>query len=301
MTDDSGILIVNLSGGLGNQMFQYACGWALARDLGLNLKVATDMLDKHSTKRRLELDRAFSTSLSVAKPRELRRILGPWRASPSIRRWLESPRFSYLRGPRYYVEHPPPPHPKARPPADYGLYLQGYWQSASYFETYSDDLRDLYSFKHIPSGKNAELVQSIREGPSASLHIRRGDYASCKKTRSFHGLCTPEYYHRAIEHLRSRIPKVRLFAFSDDPAWVNEHLGDRYPDMTVVSHNKAEAGHHDMQLMSLCNHNITANSSFSWWGAWLNQADDKIVIAPKKWFARETGMSNIVPPDWLRF
>lgn len=300
MTDVPRMIIVNLIGGLGNQMFQYACGSALGRDFGLTVKVATDMFDGYRLHDGPEFIRVFSTSAAVAGFRDMENLLGRWRARPTVRRWLGHDALKLFRGRHFIVEQQFRYSQELQELAKRGVYLQGYWQSERYFEKYADALRKEFAFRNTPSGRNAELAHQIRQDVSVSLHIRRGDYANCPKTLAFHGLCEPDYYVRAIEYVRRNVPRFRLFAFSDDPQWVARTLKSLYPEMVVVDHNLGDQSHNDMLLMSMCHHHIIANSSFSWWGAWLNSDPNKIVIAPRKWFADAPDTADLIPENWIR-
>jgi hypothetical protein len=294
------MIIANLIGGLGNQMFQYACARALAMDLNLPLKTTVDMFGAYTFHNGPELERVFFLELNVAHPAELRRMIGALRASPTVRRALASKVLAPLRGTRFIAE----PHyhywdgliDRARA----GGYLQGYWQSERYFLKHTATIRGDFAFRQSPTGHNAELARAILDSIAVSVHVRRGDYVTNAKTRSVHGNCTPEYYFKAIESMRHRVPGAHLFAFSDDPQWVTEVLVPRYPDMALVDHNRDENSYNDMRLMSLCRHHIIANSSFSWWGAWLNCRADKIVIAPRQWFANGNDARDLLPPTWER-
>lgn len=294
------MIIVNLVGGLGNQMFQYACARALATELKLPLRATVDMFGAYTFHNGFELERVFSLVLSVAQPTELQRMIGALRASPTVRRALASMMLSPLRGARFIAE----PHyhywDGLSDRARVGGYLQGYWQSERYFSSHAATIRSDFTFRQPPTGHNAELARIILDSLAVSVHVRRGDYVTDAKTRSVHGTCTPEYYFKAIESVRRRAPEARLFAFSDDPRWVTEVLARRYPDLMVVDHNGGESSYNDMRLMSLCRHHIIANSSFSWWGAWLNSRPDKIVIAPRQWFANGTDTRDLLPSTWER-
>jgi hypothetical protein len=294
------MIIVNLIGGLGNQMFQYACGCALGRDTGVTVKVATDMFDRYTLHNGPELSRVFSISVGVAGFEDMRNLLGRWRARPEVRRWLTHDMLKVLRGHHFIVEQQFRYNEELQDIARRGVYLQGYWQSERYFEKHTDILRKEFAFTSIPAGRNADLAREIRQDLSVSLHIRRGDYAACPKTLAFHGLCDPDYYLRAIEFMSRRLPRFRLFAFSDDPQWVARKLRPSYPEMVVVKHNSGNRSPNDMQLMSMCDHHIIANSSFSWWGAWLNPDPNKIVIAPRKWFANAPDTADLIPNNWIR-
>ena len=294
------MIIVNLIGGLGNQMFQYACARALSIELGMPLKVTLDMFAVYKSHNGPELERVFSLKLDVAQPAELRQMIGTLRVSQIVRRALAVKLFASLRGARFIAE------PDCRywdgllERARAGGYLQGYWQSERYFLKHAAAIRRDFTFRQSLSGQNARLAGAICDCVAVSIHIRRGDYANNPKTFAMHGTCAPEYYFQAIENMRRRAPQARFFAFSDDPQWVNEVLLPRYPGLVLVNHNRAENSYNDMRLMSLCRHHIIANSSFGWWGAWLNPNPDKIVIAPRNWFANGMDSTDIVPDTYIR-
>ena len=178
-------------------------------------------------------------------------------------------------------------------------YLMGNWQSERYFAQVADTIRADFSFKALPSGRNAELADLIGKTTAVSLHVRRGDIASNPASLAVHGLCSLDYYRRAIEYVATRVAKPEFVIFSDDMAWVLENLHVDYP-CHYVDHNKGLESYNDMRLMSLCHHHIIANSSFSWWGAWLNPDRDKIVVAPQCWFAANYDSSDIVPASWAQ-
>jgi hypothetical protein len=292
------MIIANTVGGLGNQMFQYACARALALELGFPFKVTMDMFGQYASHRCPELDRVFSLKMEVAQPKELRRMIGALRTPPAVRRVLGSKTFAFLRGSRFIVE----PHfrfwdgllDRARA----GGYLQGYWQSERYFSKHMATIRSDFTFAQPLTGRNSELVRAIRERVAVSVHVRRGDYVSNPKIRSVHGVCSPEYYFRAMERLRQAVPEARFFVFSDDPKWVTETLVPHCRDLVLVEHNRGDNSFNDMRLMSVCRHHIIANSSFSWWGAWLNPNPDKIVIAPSQWFVNGTDTRDLLPQSW---
>ena len=294
------MIITNIVGGLGNQMFQYACAKAISLELNLPLKVTFDMFGAYTIHNGPELERVFSLQLEHASVRELRNLIGVLRASPFVRKLLTSKALSALRGSNFIVE----PHYNywdgLVTKAHNGVYLQGYWQSERYFENHVSTLRDDFTFRYSPSGVNAELQSEIRSQNSVSVHVRRGDYVSNPKTLSVHGVCSPEYYYNAIELVKSKVADLRLYVFSDDAEWASNTLKERYPDIIVIDHNHGEESYNDMRLMSVCKHHIIANSSFSWWGAWLNPNPNKIVVAPKQWFAADIDTQDLIPESWIR-
>lgn len=164
-----------------------------------------------------------------------------------------------------------------------GSYLDGYWQSEKYFSDYEERIREEFSVRAPLDGRSLELAEQMRERPSVSVHVRRGDYFSNPVTAAVHQVCDVEYFQRGIAYLGERLENPTFFVFSDEPDWARDNLRIPYPT-TVISHNDASRNYGDLRLMSLCDHHIIANSSFSWWGAWLDPSSDKIVVAPKTWF-----------------
>lgn len=294
------MIVGNLIGGLGNQMFQYACARALALHLNLPLKFNIDHFDSHNTHNGFELERVFGLKLDTADSKELRNILGWGRNEPIIRRILSKPLLSWFAGQHFLSE----PHfrywSKLYDRARKGGYLHGYWQSELYFADHADQIRADFTFNKELHGHNLQIAQLISKRTAISIHVRRGDYVSNRDAHSLHGTCPPEYYHSAIQALLEKCPDAHLFAFSDDPGWVCQILQPRYPNLTIVKHNKGVESHNDMRLMSMCNHHVIANSSFSWWGAWLNPRPDKMIIAPARWFANGIDTHDLIPDSWER-
>ncbi len=182
------------------------------------------------------------------------------------------------------------------------VYLKGYFQSYKYLVGYEDFIRQLFSF---PVDKlddiNNELLIKIKNSKSISVHIRRGDYINDEKTAQYHGSCSLDYYLEAIKLLASKNMDLTLVFFSDDSDWVKEQFNDLPYSKIVVDHNNEENSWKDMLLMSFCSHNIIANSSFSWWAAWLNANPDKTVIAPKNWFrTKDLDTTTLLPEEWIK-
>lgn len=177
------------------------------------------------------------------------------------------------------------------------VFYTGWWQSERFFKDISDELRKDFSFPEFRDKKNLEISEKIKNSNSISIHIRRGDYLSDK---GLGGLASLEYYQRAIKYIKSKVENPYFFIFSNDIEWCKENLN--LENSFYINWNKGEESYRDMQLMSLCKHNIIPNSTFSWWGAWLNNNPEKIVIAPEKWFNDCTNLdySNIVPETWIK-
>ena len=185
-------------------------------------------------------------------------------------------------------------------------YLDGYFQSEKYFGDQRSSLLKDFSFK-LPAGdKNETLLKDILNTVSVSIHFRRGDYVNKAATFKVHGICDISYYEAAIAMLAEKQQGLCFYVFTDDPVWVNEHFIMRHKtnyNMLLVNNNQGTDSWKDMYLMSSCKHNIIANSSFSWWGAWLNQNAEKMVIAPARWFA-DTNIydfeKDILPASWIK-
>lgn len=176
----------------------------------------------------------------------------------------------------------------------------GYWQSERYFVDAADIIRAEFKPRLALEPENAATAAAIDGVTAVSVHVRRGDYVTDKVTNAYHGVCSLDYYRAAIARIAERVASPHLFVFSDDHAWVQENLRSNYPT-TYVTANSPDRGYRDMQLMSRCRHHIIANSSFSWWGAWLNPRPDKVVVAPARWFIdKSNDTRDLLPGEWLR-
>lgn len=293
------MIISHLLGGLGNQMFQFAAGRSLALTAKTDLRLDISDYTHYRLHQGYELDRVFGVSRSlIASTADLRSVLGI-RSYKIVRYLLAKRSFRAFRGRDFVVDEQPECHD------DYfsegaSRYLFGYWQSEQYFSKVADVVRKDFTFTKLLCGKNDELARLISSSNSVSLHVRRGDYISNAQTAQYHGVCSLDYYYSAVEYMRSRVEEPMFFVFSDDVLWVTENLKIE-GHSCYVGHNKGQDSYIDMQLMSLCKHNIIANSSFSWWGAWLNTNLGKIVVAPQCWYAIEKSTSNLLPTTWVRF
>jgi len=277
------MVIVKIYGGLGNQMFQYAAGLVLASRLKTKLYVDASWFNEKQpdnvTPRQYELD-IFGINKSNLMLRKL--------ASITIRKivTLNEPGFT-----KYSEEF------KA---VAGNVKLDGYWQSYKYLEYDKNLVKAAFTFPKNISEQNSDLIKKIETSESVAVHVRRADYVNVKSTSEFHGLATLDYYKEAVAEVTKKIKKPRFFVFSDDQEWCKNNLkfGE---NVTFVDHNHDKQSFEDMRLMSLCKHNIIANSSFSWWGAWLNSNNNKLVYAPKKWFNEASiDTSELTPPDWSR-
>ena len=291
------MIISNIIGGLGNQMFQYAAGRACSLKLAVPLKLDTRDFSGYQLHQGFELDRLFNCHAEIAADTDLAKILG-WQRAKLAQRLLRRPQLKNLRYKSFVVE----PHFNywsGISQLEDNKYLYGYWQSEKYFTEFTEQIREDFTFKLPFSDQNAEIAEQISQVNTVSLHVRRGDYANSPKTTATHGLCSLDYYRAAIDYVIAHVVQPHFFIFSDDIAWVKANLNIG-SSAFFIDHNTNQESYNDMRLMSLCKHNIIANSSFSWWGAWLNQNAEKIVIAPTQWFSKPADTSDLIPASWIR-
>jgi len=294
------MIIVRLSGGIGNQMFQYACGRAIS--LQLNTKLALDhsfLEDKtykpDFTYRDYALD-VFGIQNKIS-PSELRKLglemayIYPLKAKLSLKRILKGYTYYQEKG-LNYDENIPLKSAK--------LYLSGYFQSEKYFKQAADKIRNDFAFPPVQNERNKLLLTKITtDENSVSIHIRRGDYLTIRNG-NVHFTCSPEYYKNAVDIIRSKISNPTFYIFAhDDLPWAMENLKFSEPHDFIGDHNQGKQSYEDLHLMSMCKHHIIANSSFSWWGAWLNAKPGKTVIAPKNWLIGSKDSFDIVPEQWI--
>ncbi|WP_317055954.1 alpha-1,2-fucosyltransferase [Roseovarius rhodophyticola] len=280
-------IITRLFGGAGNQLFQYAAARALADRLHCPLQ-----LDARYVAGSEDRGDCFG---HFANARFLRE--GPLPPAKTDG-WL---RYGLWRGfgrsPRLYREKGLQ-FDTAVADLGPGTYLHGYWQSERYFTTSIDQIRADLRFTTPLDAENAKVAKQITDAPHpVALHVRRGDYVAT----GAYATMTPDYYRTAANHIAEKLgEKITCFVFSNDPAWARENLNLEH-DTVVVDINDETTGHFDLHLQTLCAHNVIANSTFSWWGAWLNASPDKIVIAPKTWF-NDPKLSNpdLIPDGWTR-
>jgi hypothetical protein len=278
------MITVRLMGGLGNQMFQYAVGLAVAKRNNTKVKIDLSWFDEEENAK-ADTYRPFT--------------LNCFRLSDSRKDVEPNGLFSFLSRPKNIVEESFRFNPKILRLKD-NIRLSGYWQTEKYFLNIQDSVRENFTFASEPTGKNIECLKKINKTNSISIHVRRGDYVTSASANSFHGTKGLDYYYAAIKIINQKVAGPTFFVFSDDPVWCKENL--RIEQETVyIDHNSPESGFEDMRLMSACKHHIIANSSFSWWGAWLNPNKEKLVIAPKAWFNSKTlDTSDLIPDTWLK-
>lgn len=271
------MIITKLTGGLGNQMFQYAAGYSLARKRKTSL--ALDLRSYEASKyRSYDLE-----NLSVHTPKApfWKIVLYKYLGFATI---FKKPDFDFQEE---FLTLPK------------NTYLDGYFQGfqcEKYFDEYPNEIRELFKPKILAEEKFKDLAEQIKNSNSVSIQVRRGDYLKKQET---YNILTPEYYKKAQEVMESHVPNPTYFIWSDDDIeWAEQNI--KAENMVMVSGRDID-GIDDMRLMSLCKHHILANSSFSWWAAWLNPNPEKVVIAPNKWFnKKELNTKDLIPETWQK-
>ena len=290
------MIIVKLIGGLGNQLFQYSFGRLLSHKNNSVLKLDTSAfynyklhnysLNHFNIKESIisETERNFfffdSPTLNITVLKHI---------TPKFFRFSSK----YIKAKDIYFH------------SDYldlrgDFYLEGYWQSENFFVEIRDILLNELTVNTPITKSNSDYLDNIKATNSVSLHIRRADYLDNLKTNSVHGVCEINYYNKAVNKIFENVTDPVFFVFTDDHEWVKKELNIGCP-FNLIEGNNAEFNYEDLRLMKNCKHNIIANSTFSWWGAWLNNNIDKLIIAPKQWFLTdEYSAKDILPKNFIK-
>lgn len=280
-------------GGLGNQMFQYAIGLSVSLKNKVKFEVDLQKMKNYDL-RDFSLNK-FNISASVCDENISKKF-----KSNKYKEFIEMAmnRFGWYFGGKFYEKNE----------FYYDnsvffidkVYFKGYWQSFKYFEQIRNVILEEFSLKNDLSNENSNTLEKIKsKKESVALHIRRGDYISNSKNNKLYNVVGLDYYKKAIEIVNKKIKKPVFFIFSDDIDWVAENLKIS-GEVFYASSKKINMPEEELILMSKCEHNIIANSTFSWWGAWLNQNPNKNVIAPKRWMSTIEYLDDLYPKNWIR-
>lgn len=289
------MIVVNIGGGLANKMFMYAMYMAI-REIRDDVFVDEASFKASYSFEEMSIKDVFP---HIEFP-EFKSKYKFWserntsNVARLIRKILENITRSYYREGSYEYR------PSLIPNLPKDCYLRGYWQTEKYFLPIEKKVRETFVFPDFTEEKNIEVSNQMMKENSVSIHIRKGrDYMRPGGTG--HGTCTKKYYDDAIKYISDRVEAPVFYVFSDNPEWVKENITSI--DYTLVNWNPVSGptNYRDIQLMSCCKHNIIANSSFSWWGAWLNNNVDKIVIGPKIWFNPENRKQpkDLICESWV--
>ncbi len=289
---------VSIYGGLGNQMFQYTLGLALNhRGNKTRIRFSNYLHETHHNG--FNLGVAFQLKLPLGQQLLKLLILHGgflYKNRFAFRLSQKLNQYDHIRALRTYRE-------RTEFQYDDNLFHQqsslfvGTWQVESYFKDIKDIVQRSFVFKTPKDDTNKKLMKGITSSNSVAIHIRRGDYLATRWASTHAVIKDSTYYLNAINYINARVENPHYFIFSDDVQWARENL--TIGNITYVDHNKGSLSYIDMYLMSLCKHNIIANSTFSWWGAWLNKNDNKIVIMPEKWLNTHD-CPGIFPSEWVK-
>jgi Glycosyl transferase family 11 len=309
-------VIVRQSDGLGNQLFQYAAGRYLAKRCNADLRLAfklpryanvrgarrPTLIDKFAITAQTGTATVIDRLVTSSKPE----LALPGRIVRALRK-IQVMRQHVVQGakPVSVMDHHATGHLSESFPLRYdfkiapdarAIYLVGFWQSHSMVQEVAGELRGEFNLVEPPSKRTLEVAAAIRAAANAvSVHVRRGDYLQLFGENA---LLPRAYYDRAASFMTNCLGNASFFVFSDDLTFAREWAQGRARTV-VVDHSDADSAHEDLWLMSLCRHHIIANSSFSWWGAWLNPSKSKLVVAPSNWLGFETRRTAIAPKEWI--
>jgi len=296
------MVIINLFGGLGNQMFQYAVG----RNMSILLN--TELTYQYNYNR---IRKDFNPNDIIAiynvfniRARELTSIEQKNLTSKKIK-FIASKILNFnIENRKYFINRVDENSFNFDPDVlkkKGNILLNGYWQTEKYFESHKDIIRDDFTFK-IPFNEESKIIANkIINTNSVSIHIRGQDYINRLNTSKTHNVCNMEYYQRAIDEIMNSLVDPYFFIFSDDYEYAKSIISFNIPHEIVNINKWNDSPYDDMRLMSICKHNIIANSSFSWWGAWLNNNKDKIIISPKTWTNENfLNAKDIIPKNWIK-
>lgn len=283
------MIVIELSGGLGNQMFQYAL-YKKFESLNKDVVMETSFFRSGQDLREYELG-IFPVKYREITDKEAADIRGYGYQDSvfdKIRHKLKRKNY------KTYIDKIGPFQPEIFEMDN--VYLSGYWQNENYFKDIKETIRKDFSFSDELTKQNKDICERLGRENSISVHIRRGDYLTAENTRIHGNICTDEYYTKAMNYIEERIENPRFYIFTDDLEWAREKYSGE--NITVVDGNRNASSYVDMFLMSKCKHNIVANSTFSWWGAWLNSNPNKLVLSPPKWL-NNFEEAQVACADWI--
>jgi len=283
------VLIIRVAGGLGNQMFQYALYRSLINK-GRDAYIDLNWFRKNNIHNGYELKRVFNIIVNKSTDKMVELLDGDdFSIIGKMKKKLHltTDKIYYAEGEKALIYIP-------EIFSFENKYLSGYWQSEKYFWDLKNDIKKDFTFPAINDFNNMKLMEEMRKVNSVSVHVRRGDYQSEKL---FKNICNADYYKRALYLIDRIVKDAKIYVFSNDIKWCKDVFSDY--NVNYVENNVKNNSYIDMHLMSLCKHHIVANSTFSWWGAWLGEYENTYVIAPQRWHNGKMS-EDIIPKRWIR-
>lgn len=299
------MILVRSMGGLGNQMFQYAFGYCLAKKNETILKIDdTLLLDRSQpheivTHRTLDLTDVFDIRINMASEKEVEYFNGKTKYSSFADKIINSIVWRLRR--RHLIIEKNRKFDKYLLNTSDNKCLVGAWQSEKYFKEISGEIKSIFKFKQPVLFQSQKLEEDIISKNSVCLHIRRGDYVSSKLYSNVIGALDLSYYSKAIELVSQKLSAPCFYIFSDDLKWCKENLLISEDHVFVEDeHVGFKAGNY-LQLMTLCKNFIISNSTFSWWAAWIGEKSESMVVGPINWFKDSNfDSSDILPEHWVK-
>jgi Glycosyl transferase family 11 len=275
------MITVKLQGGLGNQLFQYAFAKAMAKQLNTDFEIDDSFYAQNITRTNHLFDFDINYSISESKPRKWDWLLKRLSRSFGLKSYIAEPRFEFTDLATQIKDD---------------MFLDGYWQSERYFSAIQSEIKqDFSTFKQPISPTALPILAQIKTTNSVCVHIRRGDYL----TNNRYVVLGLDYYQKAIARLSSQFTDLRFFVFSDDMDWCRVSF-ENTSNFIFVSDNQLFTLRDEFEMMQNCQHHIIANSTLSWWAAWLNKNHEKVVICPQKWFFDRTSTKDLLPKTWIQ-
>ncbi len=291
------MIISNIVGGLGNQMFQFAFVYAFSKKNHQEIRLDTSVYKnrKYINPEGFLLRKLFQIESKTARYCDYFKVLGIYAPLLVLKNKIPLEKIckDYIKEENIFCFDEDIFKKLSKK-----KYVNGWWQVPKYFEDFKEEITELYTFDlDLIEREYINKAKKIESEESVSIHVRLGDYVNNDDLKRIYYVCDEDYYKRAIENMSNKFPSAKFYIFSDD---IDEAKKLEIFSGHTFIENKNVSSWNDMYLMSKCKHSIIANSSFSWWGAYLNKNPQKVTIAPSRWLANKTPTPDILPSNWLK-